>query len=102
MGKLTALLYERYKAGKLPLTLQSTDNCSHNGDHVKTGVKAYAERWAQDGIDEAGFLDYINDSSKGDVERICLRFHNVLLRNASHIRVGKRSLRSTLNFDALK
>ena len=64
MGKLTALLYERYKAGKLPLTLQSTDNCSHNGDHVKAGVKAYAERWAQDGIVEAGFVDYINDSSK--------------------------------------
>ena len=64
MGKLTALLYERYKAGKLPLTLQSTDNCSHNGDHVKAGVKAYAERWVKDGIVEAGFLDYINDSSK--------------------------------------
>jgi hypothetical protein len=43
MGKLTALLYERFKAGKLPVTLQSTDNCSHNGDHVKAGVKAYAE-----------------------------------------------------------
>ena len=64
MGKLTALLYERYKAGKLPVTLQSTDNCSHNGDHVKAGVKAYAERWVKDGIVEAGFLDYINDSSK--------------------------------------
>ena len=57
MGKLTALLYERYKAGKLPITLQSTDNCSHNGDHVKTGVKAYAERWVKDGIVEAGFED---------------------------------------------
>ena len=64
MGKLTALLYERYKAGKLPVTLQSTDNCSHNGDHVKAGVKAYAERWVKDGIVEAGFLDYVNDSSK--------------------------------------
>ena len=28
MGKLTSLLYERFKAGKLPVTLQSTDNCS--------------------------------------------------------------------------
>lgn len=64
MGKLTALLYERYKAGKLPLTLQSTDNCSHNGDHVKKGVKAYAEQWTKDGIVEAGFLDYVNDDSK--------------------------------------
>ena len=57
MGKLTALLYERYKAGKLPITLQSTDNCSHNGDHVKAGVKAYAERWVKDGIVEDGFED---------------------------------------------
>ena len=36
MGKVTALLYERFKAGKLPLTVQSMDNCSHNGDKVKT------------------------------------------------------------------
>ena len=64
MGKLTALLYERFKAGKLPVTLQSTDNCSHNGDHVKAGVKAYAERWVKDGIVEADFLDYINDDKK--------------------------------------
>lgn len=64
MGKLTALLYERYKAGQLPLTLQSTDNCSHNGDHVKAGVKAYAERWVKDGLVEAGFLDYVSDGSK--------------------------------------
>lgn len=42
MGKVTALLYERFKAGKLPLTVQSMDNCSHNGDKVKAGVMAYA------------------------------------------------------------
>ena len=35
MGKVTALLYERFKAGKLPLTVQSMDNCSHNGDKVQ-------------------------------------------------------------------
>ena len=34
MGKVTALLLERYKAGQLPLTVQSMDNCSHNGDKV--------------------------------------------------------------------
>lgn len=64
MGKLTALLVERYKAGKLPVTLQSTDNCSHNGDHVKAGVHAYAERWVKDGVVEQGFLDYVNDETK--------------------------------------
>ena len=34
MGKVCALLYERYKVGQLPLTIQSMDNCSHNGDKV--------------------------------------------------------------------
>ena len=64
MGKVTALLYERYKAGALPLTLQSMDNCSHNGDKVKAGVFAYAEKWAEMGIVPAGFVDYVKDESK--------------------------------------
>lgn len=64
MGKVAALLYERYKAGALPLTLQSMDNCSHNGDKVKAGVFAYAEKWAEMGIVPAGFVDYVKDESK--------------------------------------
>ena len=81
MGKVTALLYERYKAGKsgitgnsgksrnsevsgLPLTIQSMDNCSHNGDKVKAGVFAYAERWVNDGLVPADFLDYLKDETK--------------------------------------
>ncbi len=64
MGKLTALLVERYKAGALPVTLQSTDNCSHNGDHVKKGVLAYAERWVKDGLVEEGFLAYVQNPEK--------------------------------------
>lgn len=64
MGKLTALLVERYKAGALPVTLQSTDNCSHNGDHVKKGVLAYAERWVKDGLVEEGFFAYVQNPEK--------------------------------------
>ncbi len=64
MGKVTALLLERYKAGQLPLTLQSMDNCSHNGDKVKKGVLAYAERWVAKGIAPQGFLDYLKDERK--------------------------------------
>ena len=64
MGKVTALLLERYKAGKLPLTVQSMDNCSHNGDKVKTAVLAYAERWVKDGLAPEGFLDYLKDETK--------------------------------------
>lgn len=64
MGKLTALLYERFQAGKFPLTLQSTDNCSHNGDKVKAAVFAYAEKWAADGLVPAEFVEYVKDGKK--------------------------------------
>jgi fructuronate reductase len=75
MGKVCALLYERWKAGVeasplggdregYPLTVQSMDNCSHNGDKVKAGVFAYAERWVKDGLVPAAFLDYLKDEKK--------------------------------------
>ncbi len=75
MGKVCALLYERWQAtpsgssdlsgsSGLPLTIQSMDNCSHNGDKVKAGVFAYAERWVQDGLVPAAFLDYLKDEKK--------------------------------------
>ena len=64
MGKITALLYERFKAGAMPLTLQSMDNCSHNGDKVKAGVFAYAEKWAEMGLVPAAFVEYVKDESK--------------------------------------
>ncbi len=64
MGKVTALLLERFRAGALPLTVQSMDNCSHNGDKVKAGVFAYAERWVADALAPAAFLDYLKDEKK--------------------------------------
>ena len=64
MGKVCALLLERFKAGALPLTVQSTDNCSHNGDKVKAGVLAYAQKWVADGLAPAEFLAYLQDESK--------------------------------------
>jgi fructuronate reductase len=64
MGKVAALLYERWQAGEFPLTVQSMDNCSHNGDKVKAGVLAYAERWAADGLVPAAFPAYLKDETK--------------------------------------
>lgn len=64
MGKVCALLLERFKAGQLPLTVQSMDNCSHNGDKVRAGVMAYAERWVKDGLVPEEFLTYLNDEQK--------------------------------------
>ena len=64
MGKVCALLLERFNAGQLSLTVQSMDNCSHNGDKVKAGVMAYAERWVNDGLVPADFLTYLKDEKK--------------------------------------
>ena len=61
LGKVTALLFERWQAGAYPLTIQSMDNCSHNGDKVKAGVFAYAERWAKDGLVPQAFVDYLKN-----------------------------------------
>ena len=63
MGKLAALLYQRYLAGAYPITVQSMDNCSHNGDKVRSGVLAYADRWVQTGLAEAGFAEYLRDTA---------------------------------------
>ncbi|MDO5350591.1 MAG: mannitol dehydrogenase family protein [Lachnospiraceae bacterium] len=64
MGKVTALLLERFKAGAYPLTVQSMDNCSHNGDKVKQAVVAYAKQWAEQGLVPEEFLAYVQDEAK--------------------------------------
>ena len=64
MGKVAVLLYERFQAGKLPLTVQSMDNCSHNGDKVKAGVLKYAEKWVADGLVPADFKEYLLDETR--------------------------------------
>ena len=64
MGKVAVLLYERFQAGKLPLTVQSMDNCSHNGDKVKAGVLKYAEKWVADGLVPAEFKEYLLDETR--------------------------------------
>ena len=63
MGKVTALLYERYLAGRLPIAMVSMDNCSHNGDKLFETVRTVAENWLDLGLAESGFADYILDKS---------------------------------------
>ena len=64
MGKVATLLYERYKAGELPIAMVSNDNCSHNGDMLKAAVIYFAEAWTESGLAEKDFLDYVSDESK--------------------------------------
>ena len=55
---------DSFKAGKLPLTVQSMDNCSHNGDKVKNAVHTYAAKWVEQGLVPAEFLAYVQDETK--------------------------------------
>lgn len=64
MGKVVSLLYERYKAGELPIAMVSMDNCSHNGDKLKEAVVEIARAWAEKGLCEKGFLEYVSDVKK--------------------------------------
>ncbi len=64
IGKVVSLLYTRYLNGATPIAMVSMDNCSHNGDKLYAAVNAFAEKWTQAGLTEAGFLEYINDRNK--------------------------------------
>lgn len=64
MGKITALLYERYLAGEAPITLSSMDNCSHNGDAVKNAVYAYTDAWVASSVTPPEFMEYIKRGTK--------------------------------------
>ena len=64
IGKVTALLLERYLHGELPISMVSMDNCSHNGSRLYEAVSAYANTWAAAGLVDAGFVRYINDPEK--------------------------------------
>ena len=64
LGKMTALLYERYLAGQTPIAMVSMDNCSHNGERLYNAVNGIAKEWVKNGLVEEGFLAYVNDESK--------------------------------------
>ena len=59
MGKVATLLLERFYAGHYPLTIQSMDNCSHNGDIAKEAILTYAKHWLQQGLVPSSFIDYL-------------------------------------------
>lgn len=61
MAVLTAMLYERYKQGQMPLALVSMDNCSQNGSILQASVLTMAKEWQKKGFVDEGFLTYLQD-----------------------------------------
>ncbi|QEN05710.1 mannitol dehydrogenase family protein [Thiospirochaeta perfilievii] len=64
MSIITSNLYNRYKNGGAPITVLSMDNCSHNGDKLKSAVLTIAVKWLKKSFVDQGFIDYIQDRSK--------------------------------------
>ncbi len=64
MNKVVGLLLERFKAGALPVSVVSMDNCSHNGDKLKEAVVEIAKEWVAEGKCSKDFVDYLNNPSK--------------------------------------
>lgn len=63
MGVVTALLYARFQAGKYPLTLVSMDNISRNGEKLRQSVLEIAQIWADKGLVEQTFFNYVQDET---------------------------------------
>ena len=64
IGKVASLLYTRYKNGEKPMAMVSMDNCSHNGDKLYAAINAFAKEWADRGVADKGFYEYINNKEK--------------------------------------
>lgn len=64
IGKVSALLYERFTKGELPVAMVSMDNCSHNGDKLYAAVHAFAKTWEEKGLTEKGFFAYVENPAK--------------------------------------
>ena len=61
IGKVASLLYTRFKNGQLPIAMV---NCSHNGDKLYAAIHTFAEKWAENGLAEKDFVNYINEREK--------------------------------------
>ena len=64
MSITVALLLERFNAGAYPVAVCSMDNCSHNGEKLKSSVLEIADEWAKKGFVSKEFIDYISDEEK--------------------------------------
>ena len=64
MCTVTALLYERFLAGGTPLAVVSMDNCSHNGEKLRSSILTVTEKWLEKGFVTPEFAAWVADESK--------------------------------------
>jgi fructuronate reductase len=64
MSKAASLAYTRFKSGQLPIAFVSMDNCAENGKRLYEAIISIARAWAEKGLVEKEFIDYLNDTNK--------------------------------------
>ena len=64
IGKVVSLLYTRFQAGEKPIAMVSMDNCARNGEKLRAGVLSMARGWAERGLVESAFLDWLEDEGR--------------------------------------
>ena len=64
MSIVAAMMHKRFLAGAYPVALVSMDNCSHNGEKLKSSVVEIAKAWQEKGFVGEDFIAYLNDESK--------------------------------------
>ncbi|MBW5400510.1 mannitol dehydrogenase family protein [Brachyspira pilosicoli] len=64
MSIIATMLLERYKNGAFPIAMLSVDNCSNNGDKLKSSIVEISREWVKRGYADNGFVEYLEDSKK--------------------------------------
>ena len=64
MSIVAAMMLARFEVGAHPIALVSMDNCSHNGEKLKSSVLEIAKAWEQNGFVGADFIAYLSDESR--------------------------------------
>ncbi len=61
MSVVTAMLLERYNACKAPLAVVSMDNCSHNGEKLRSSIMTVVDEWQSRGFVSEDFAAWVRD-----------------------------------------
>lgn len=97
MSIIAAMLLERYKNGAFPIAMLSVDNCSNNGDKLKSSIVEISIEWVKRGYADNGFIEYIEDSKKVSfplsmVDKITPRPSDIIEKKLEYIGLEEMSL----------
>lgn len=97
MSIIAVMLLERYKNGAFPIAMLSVDNCSNNGDKLKSSIVEISREWVKRGYADNGFVEYLEDSKKVSfplsmVDKITPRPSEIIEKKLEYIGLEEMSL----------